>query len=33
MDAPAGARDELHFDFSKIVLTELSREAFETNQM
>src|SRR6266851_9902372 len=32
MDAPAAARDELHFDLSKIVLTEFPREAFETNQ-
>jgi hypothetical protein len=31
MDPPAAARDELHFDFSKIVLTEFPREAFKTN--
>ena len=32
MDASAAAIDELHFDLSKIVLTEFPREAFETNQ-
>src|SRR5216684_7998638 len=32
VDALTGAIDELHFHFSKIVLTELSRESFKTNQ-
>jgi len=32
MNASAAAIDELHFDLSKIVLTEFPREAFETNQ-
>ena len=32
MDALAGPIDELHFDLSKIVLTEFPRQAFETNQ-
>jgi hypothetical protein len=32
MDALAGAIDELHFDLSKIMLTELPGQTFETNQ-
>src|SRR5271169_4221240 len=32
MDALAGAIDELHFALSKIMLTELPRETFKTNQ-
>jgi hypothetical protein len=32
MDALAGTIEELHFHLPKIVLTELSREPFETNQ-
>ena len=32
MDALAGAIDELHFDLSKIMLTELPGQTLETNQ-
>ena len=32
MDVLAGPIDELHFDLSKIMLTELPGQTFETNQ-
>ena len=32
MHTPAGAIDERHFDLSKIMLTELPGQTFETNQ-
>jgi hypothetical protein len=32
MDALAGTIDELHFDLSKIMLTELPGQTLETNQ-